>query len=205
MDTFSTTYGTWIMEYGYWAMILGALIEGEGILLLAGAAAYMGYFSLPLVMLVSFIGAIIHDQLLYGLGRIGGITLLHRYSFLQKKANRAFKLLKKYDYWLIMGFRFVYGIRTITPLALGASDISFKRYSLLTISSAFIWACTVSAGGYFLANVIDSIIQAFDTYKIYVIIVPFLLIAFIISCAYLFKKKKRKKITLSSQPRDPQK
>lgn len=166
MDTFLP----YINEYGYWVLIIGALIEGESILLLAGGAAYFGYFSLPMVMLVSFIGAIIHDQLLYLIGRKGGMAMFERSEKTRKKADYAFKLLKKYDYWLIMGFRFVYGVRTVTPLVIGASGLSLKRYTLLTIFSAAVWATVISTAGFLFANALQRIIEIFHTYQIYIAI-----------------------------------
>ena len=160
----------YVQEYGYWVLIIGALIEGESILLLAGGAAYFGYFSLPMVMIVSFVGALIHDQLLYTIGRIGGNSLINKSIFWQKKADRAFTLLKKYDYWLIMGFRFIYGIRTITPIVVGASNLDFKRYTSLTFISAAIWAVVISAVGYLFATILESLIKAFHEYQIYLAI-----------------------------------
>lgn len=192
MDAFLAS----IQDYGYWVLIFGALIEGESILLLAGAAAYLGYFSLPLVITVSFIGAIIHDQLLYSLGKFGGAPLLHRFKKLEKKADRALDLLEKYDYWLIMGFRFVYGIRTITPFVIGFSDIPFKRYAILTVVSAAIWATTISVVGYLLTNVIQSLIETFEIYKYYVGI-PALLIGSGLLIFYVFKRRRTRHAALS--------
>ncbi len=199
MDAFLAS----IQDYGYWFLIFGALIEGESILLLAGAAAYLGYFSLPLVMTVSFIGAIIHDQLLYSIGKFGGTALLNRSKMLEKKSHRAFALLKKYDHWLIMGFRFVYGIRTITPIVVGASDISFKRYTILTIISAAIWAATVSSVGYILADVIQSLIESFETHKPYIIGIPIFLICTGIFAFYMIKRQKSKRRSLSQTESSP--
>lgn len=196
METFLAS----VSEYGYWILIIGALIEGESILLLAGAAAYMGYFSLPLVISVSFVGAIIHDQLLYGLGKIGGITFLRRSTLFKEKADRAFRLLKKHEYWLIMGFRFVYGLRTITPVVLGASDISFKRYSFLTITSAALWAVIISGVGYGLANVIDAMIDSFEVYKYYIMGGPPLFIGLGIGIFYMVRSRKFKKMKSLQYP-----
>lgn len=162
------TFIPYIHEYGYWILIIGALIEGESILLMAGGAAYFGYFSLPTVMLVSFIGAIIHDQLLFAVGRISGKNLLQKSPYWKKKSTKAFSLLHKYNYWLIMGFRFVYGIRTITPIVVGASGLGFKRYTFLTLISAGIWAIVISSLGYLFATILEVLIETFHKYQVYV-------------------------------------
>lgn len=188
----------YVQEYGYWILIIGALIEGESILLLAGGAAYLGYFSLPMVMLVSFIGALIHDQLLYIVGRIGGNSLINKSEFWKKKADRAFTLLKKYDYWLIMGFRFVYGIRTITPIVIGASNLDLKRYTLLTFISAAIWAVVISAVGYLFATILEGLIEAFHEYQIYLAIGLGLLILIGFGL-YKYRQRKTTQQNLSSR------
>ena len=86
----------------------------------------------------------------------------------RKKAEYAFKLLKKHDYWLILGFRFVYGVRTVTPLIIGASGLSLKRYTALTIFSAAIWAIVISTAGFLFANALQHIIEVFHSYQIYI-------------------------------------
>ncbi|UNM06750.1 MAG: VTT domain-containing protein [Holosporaceae bacterium] len=57
-------------------------------------------------------------------------------------------LIHKYDNLFIMSFRFVYGLRTVTPLLCGNSRIEWKRYALLVSVSALIWAVVVAYLGY---------------------------------------------------------
>lgn len=156
-----------LQEYGYPILILGALLEGESVLLLGGGMAYFGYLSLPMVILVSFVGAIIHDQLLYFAGKRGLTFFLKRSETMERKSQKVFRLLKKYDYWLIMGFRFVYGLRTLTPMVVGASGLSLKRYTVLTVTSAAFWAVSVSCVGYLCATAIEKLISRFQNYQIY--------------------------------------
>ena len=61
-----------IQEYGYWALLLGTILEGETIMLLAGFAASQGHLSLPWVWLVGFLGAVTGDQTFFYLGRWKG-------------------------------------------------------------------------------------------------------------------------------------
>lgn len=44
-----TDAGQWISDYGYVAVVLGSIIEGETIAFLAGAAAHKHLLSYPLV------------------------------------------------------------------------------------------------------------------------------------------------------------
>ena len=50
-----TMIAAFIGTYGYFAVFLGTLLEGETILIIAGFLAHQGHFHLPLVILVAFI------------------------------------------------------------------------------------------------------------------------------------------------------
>lgn len=149
-----------LIEYKYWIVVAGALLEGEVVLLIAGMAAYHGHLNLYMVMLISFLGAVFHDHALFFVGRHGGARLFKRFPKIREKSQRVFDLFEKYQNYFILGFRFVYGIRTITPIIIGTSTITLKRYSLLTILAGVIWAVVISYLGYGFAAIIGDIIDA---------------------------------------------
>lgn len=47
-----------ITEYGYAAVFVGALLEGETLLILAGSAANQGYLQLHWVITIALLGAL---------------------------------------------------------------------------------------------------------------------------------------------------
>jgi len=143
-----------IQNWGYVAVFLGALIEGESIILPAGAFAHQGYLSLGWVMLVAFTGTLLADQGLYYLGRHYGSHFLDKYPSWRERADRAFKLLHRFESAYILSFRFIYGIRIISPVIIGVSGVSPKRFTILNIIAAAIWSVLSCSAGYFLADVI---------------------------------------------------
>ena len=54
----------------------------------------------------------------------------------QGPANRVFRLLERYDTGFILTFRFVYGVRNVTPFALGMSNVSALRFAGLNFIAA---------------------------------------------------------------------
>ena len=52
-----------IATYGYYAVFLGAFIEGETVLILAGIAAHRGYLDLTTVIGVAFAGGWLGDHI----------------------------------------------------------------------------------------------------------------------------------------------
>ena len=71
---------TLISQYGYAALVIGSLAEGETVTLLGGVAAHQGLLKFPLVVLSVALGGMIGDQVLYLCGRRFGGKLLRRFS-----------------------------------------------------------------------------------------------------------------------------
>lgn len=166
MLEFLTSHGPWL---AYLILFLGSLVEGESIVLSASFLAYTGFLSLPKVMTIAFIATLFADQTLFYVGRFYGPGLLERYPRLKDKSKRIFDLLHKYNISFILGFRFVYGIRTASPLVIGSAGIDIKRFTILNFIAAIIWTVVSCGGGYllgyFFADVIEDAIQKVGHYQ----------------------------------------
>ncbi len=137
-----------LREYGFLAILVGTFFEGETILVMGGFAAHQGYLSLPVVMLSAFCGSLAGDQVAFFLGREHGLKLIGRFPRLAAGVARATALLERRGTALLIGFRFIYGIRNAVPLAAGLSHISIPRFLALNAIGAALWATSVAAAGY---------------------------------------------------------
>lgn len=137
-----------IASYGYLAVFVGTLLEGETILIAAGYAAHRGLFDWPLVVLVAFLGATAGDQLAFLLGRWKGKALIRRYPVLAARQQRIHHLLERYDVLFILSIRFLYGLRIAGPVILGSSKVSMLRFAALNAVGAAIWAVAIAGAGY---------------------------------------------------------
>ena len=146
-----------IKDWGYIAVFLGSLVEGESVILVACFMAHLGYLSLTKIMIIAFCGTLFADQALYYVGRYYGQALIQRFHSLHAPANRAFKLLHRWDIWFILSFRFIWGIRTISPIVIGSSGITPRRYSPLNLLAALVWTLISCIGGYLVAGIIEEI------------------------------------------------
>ena len=180
-------------EYKYWIVILGALLEGEMVLLLAGGSAYHGYMNVHWVMFIAFIGAVLHDHVLFFIGRAFGKKLINRSAVWHGRISKVSDLIHKYDNLFIMSFRFIYGLRTLTPLMVGHSKIPWQRYSVLVSVSAAIWAIIIAYLGFTFAMALEVILKDFDRYKKYLGIGAGLLVLGIIGILQYRKYRKGKK------------
>jgi membrane protein DedA with SNARE-associated domain len=152
------TLDHWIDTYGYWAILLGTFLEGETILILGGFAAYQGYLKLPWVILIAFLGTLSGDQLFFYMGRKYGAKILANRPAWQARADRVRRLLERFQDYLIFLFRFLYGMRVLTPFVLGLSRVSKGRFLLLNMIGALVWALIVGTGGFLFGQALESLI-----------------------------------------------
>lgn len=143
---------TLLDSYGYIAIVIITFLEGETIVILAGIAATHGLLNPQLVALCAFCGSVTSDQLMFSLGKYRGATMLRILPGLQRKISRASRLMRRYDTVFILGFRFVYGVRNVTPIMLGISRVRHLKFLILNLAGAAIWAVCFTAGGYYLGH-----------------------------------------------------
>ncbi|QEK38006.1 DedA family protein [Candidatus Cytomitobacter indipagum] len=137
-----------VQNYGYWIVLFGSMIEGESIVLTAGMLCAHGVLSFYKICILSFIGTCVADQLLYNLGYYIGPGFLERFSFSRKLFTKLKPLAIKYQNTYILSFRFIYGIRIISPVLIGIIKIDPKKYMILNIIASVIWAVISCAIGY---------------------------------------------------------
>lgn len=149
-------------DYGYLALFIGTFLEGETILVLAGIAAAHDFLDLKTVIIVAFIGSYFGDQLWYFLGRHYGIALLQKRPKWQKSADKALIYLRKNpDLW-VLTFRFMYGLRTIMPVAIGISGYPPRRYILLNGIGAIIWSIVLGTTAYYFGTIVLSCLKDYE-------------------------------------------
>lgn len=155
-----------ISTYGYAAVGIGTFLEGETILVLGGFAAYRGYLELPWVIGCAFLGTLFGDQLYFYLGRTKGKRMLEKYPSWKAKSKKVFHLLDKNQIVLILGFRFLYGLRTVTPFLLGASNVTPTRFLIFNSLGASLWAMIIGTMGYLIGHTLEIILGDIKKYEL---------------------------------------
>src|SRR3982074_1514027 len=96
-------FASMLQQYGYLALFVGAVLEGESVLVLAGFAAHQGYLHLPLVIFCAAAGGFLGDQIFFAIGRLFGQRLVRRYKALASKIDKVDDLISRYPSGLIIG------------------------------------------------------------------------------------------------------
>ncbi|WNN45734.1 DedA family protein [Winslowiella toletana] len=151
-----------ISQYGYWALLIGCLAEGETFTLLGGVAAHEGLLHYGWVVLIAALGGIIGDQVLFFVGRYYGTTILGRFKKHQDKIVKANKMIRRRPSLFVIGVRFMYGFRLIGPVIIGASRLSPAKFLLLNVIGALLWALIFVSLGYVGGRVIAPWLHQLD-------------------------------------------
>jgi membrane protein DedA with SNARE-associated domain len=158
-----------VSQYGYIALFIGVFLEGETILILAGIAAHLGDLSLTWVILIAFAGSLAGDQFYFFLGRVKGKAFLRKRPGWEAKVKRVWALFAHYRTLLILGFRFMYGLRSVTPFAFGLSGISGIRFFVLNAIGATVWSVAVAFVGYLFGAVARAVLVDVKGYEHWII------------------------------------
>ncbi|HLN23987.1 MAG TPA: DedA family protein [Patescibacteria group bacterium] len=142
----------------YLAILGWTFLEGETIVLLTGALISGGEVTLSVAMLTlcALLGSFGGDQTWYYIGRKYGSPLLQRWPTMAAKIDWAFRLLRRHENLFILSFRFIYGIRNVSPFLIGMTGVSRFKFAVMNFIAALIWANTFSWGGYFLGKALES-------------------------------------------------
>jgi len=130
----------WLKEYGYIILFIWSMAEGETGLVMAGVLSHTGDMNLYGAILVAGLGGFVGDQIWYYVGRYNKSYVHREFEQHRRKFAKARLLLRKYGMWLIFIQRFIYGMRTIIPLAIGVSGYDKKKFAIINFFSAFVWA-----------------------------------------------------------------
>lgn len=160
-----------IEHYGYLTILIWTFIEGETIVILAGMAVASGIGGLELgwVIASAVTGSFSGDQFYYYLGRHYGPKIIAKRLSWQEGAQRVYKHLHRHQYWLILTFRFYYGLRNVTPFVVGAAQIPRLRFFVLNLIGAIVWAICFAGGGYLLGETLKLFMDDYHRYAIYVL------------------------------------
>ena len=188
--------------YGYLALMLGTFLEGETILVASGFLAHQGYFKLPWVIVFAFIGTYAGDQFYFFLGRFKGMDFIESKPGWKAKSARVFDLLQKHQVAVIVGFRFLYGIRTVTPFVIGAAGIKPVRFIFWNFIGAGFWAVAVGSLGYLFGRGVEVLLEDAKKYEIWVMALVFL-IGTAIWLIHFLRKRTRSGFKIPDQVQGP--
>lgn len=146
-----------VARYGLAALFAGAALEGEAAVIAGGLLAHQGLLSLPAAMATAAAGSFAADQAWFALGRRYRDHRWVRRAQATAAFGKAVRALERRPRRFIFAFRFVYGVRTVSPIAIGTTQVPRRLFTTLNAAAAIIWAILFSTIGYLFGNVFEQV------------------------------------------------
>jgi membrane protein DedA with SNARE-associated domain len=180
-------------HYGYFAVAglvfledFGVPVPGETILVLGAVYAGAGRLNLIVVALAGFTGAVLGDNVGFGIGHLGGRPLIARYGryvlLTHERLDRVTGFFERHGAKIVVVARFIEGLRQANGIVAGVSGMHWARFLAFNAVGAALWVCVWAGIGYLSGSHIDSIYNAAARYDAYLAIaVAALLLIFLAS------------------------
>jgi len=145
-----------LKKYGYVILFVWSILEGEMGLIMGGLLCHSGDMNLFLAIFIAGLGGFVGDQIYFYTGRYNKEYIHKKFSHHGRKFALATLMLRKYGMGIIFIQRYMYGMRTILPIAIGLTRYSAKKFAVINLISAWCWAAlTIVPVWYFGKEIID--------------------------------------------------
>jgi membrane-associated protein len=136
-------------------LVVMPFLPGDSLLFVSGAIAAVGGMSLPVLLLILVIAAILGDALNYSLGRLIGAKVFswENSRWFNKNAfNKTHDFYEKHGPITIVVGRFLPFIRTFAPFVAGVAQMSYAKFSAYNITGGILWVGSLTSLGFMLGN-----------------------------------------------------
>ncbi|BDY12507.1 DedA family protein [Hydrogenimonas cancrithermarum] len=178
-----------LTTYGYIILFFYSLGGGFFALAAAGVLASMGKIDLATSIAVAFIGNFIGDQALLLFTRANRHQMLEYLKKHRRKLAYSHLLMKKYGTWVIFLQKYIYGVKTLVPIAIGLTRYDAVKFGILNFLAAAVWAVTIGSVSYLGGKTVLSML---DRAKENPWVLPLIGGAIIVSIAFLITRAVRK-------------
>lgn len=144
-------------------LVLGLVLPGETLTILAGAYSHVSDAGAPhpqlvLVIAAAALGAVAGGQVGYLFGRLVGAPLLERPDgriFKRRHLERTRQYFARFGARTIVIARFVPFVRTLSSPVAGIAMMPAETFTLFNLLGGIAWAVTVALAGYALGGLLD--------------------------------------------------
>jgi membrane protein DedA with SNARE-associated domain len=166
----SLAVAPYIQTYGYWAVLLGALLEGETVLIIAGYSVSRGYLNFFPVVLLAAAGGIVGDFIYFSIGRRYGPGIIRRFPALRRVRSRAILIMRRWGRFTAFMTRFAYGLRVVLPMTMGASKMRPSVFLLFNAAGAFTFALFYVSLGFVFGEVMEEMLGRVRPYERWILL-----------------------------------
>jgi membrane-associated protein len=132
------------------ALFFGFVFPGETAIVVGGVLASQHRVSLPVLMVVVVLAAVIGDSVGYEVGRrygdrLLGMKVLHKH---RPKVDKAHELLRRRGAVAVFLGRFTALLRALMPALAGSAKMPYGRFLAFNALGGIVWGVAYVTGGY---------------------------------------------------------
>ena len=128
-------------------------------LLMAGIMSHTGHMNLPFAIFIAGLGGFAGDQIYFYVGRFNKGFIQRKLHSQRRKFAIAHLLLRKYGWPIIFIQRYLYGLRTVIPMSIGITKYSARKFAVINLLSAWVWATVTILPAYLLGEQILQVLE----------------------------------------------
>lgn len=147
-----------LAQWGLPAIFAGTLAEGEGVAIFGGVLAHRGLFPYEYAALAAAAGAFVIDQAVFQIGRHASRFAMARRMLDAPRAQSLLARLAHHPLLFCLGFRFVWGLKTLGALALGAAGVAPMTFLALDLLATLLWGHAMTALGFLAGQGIERVL-----------------------------------------------
>ncbi len=147
-----------LRQYGPIGVFLGAAFEGQTAVIIGGLLARQHLLAYWVVLASATAGSGVIDHLLFVAGRRFRSHRWVRRATEQAAFARALRFIERFPRSYTLIFRFIFGLRLASPVAIGVSQVPTWQFTVLNALGALIWAATFSGAGFIFGEAVHTIL-----------------------------------------------
>jgi len=166
------SYGYWVVFLGTFlenTLLLGLVVPGVLVMILAGLSVHEGTLSLPVVIVLGIAGTIAGDTVSYVVGRLGW------YRFLARLGGERFhrwteglrQPVMRWSVLFVLFYHFAGYSRVIGPAMAGVLRMPARRWVLLDMIGASLWVTAFVMEGYVLGRLGITLDSTQDNFRFF--------------------------------------
>ena len=167
---------SFIQDWGYIALFLYSFGGGFLALAIAGVFSFTGELNIYYVILVASLSNFIGDQFLFLIARNNKDYAKSMMSKWGRKIALTHLLMRKYGVWILFIKKYIYGIKTLVPLAMGLTKFDFQKFTFYNLLASFVWGVVVGTISYYLGQIFIDSLEEYKNVGIIILVLLFILI-----------------------------
>ncbi len=165
-------FGVYFVIFAESGLLIGFFLPGDSLIFTAGflASPHIGFFNITVLLIGSWIAAVLGDNVGYEFGKRVGHRIFNRENsllFHKDHLAKAQKFYEKHGGKAIILARFMPVVRTFAPIVAGVGHMDHKRFTFFNCIGGALWVFGLGLAGFFLGSIIPDV----DKYLLPIILI----------------------------------